>query len=77
MDPRTGSPAHDAPLSVTVLALDRALADGWATALMVLGPEAGLAAVEARPRLEALFVVQHEEGWELRMSDGMPLRRLP
>ncbi len=71
MDPRTGRP-HDSPLvSVTVVAPDCRQADGWATALMVLGPERGLAALDARPQLEGLLLVATERGLEPRYSAGM------
>lgn len=42
LDPRTGRPLIDAPAAVTVLHPSCREADGWATALTVLGPEAGL-----------------------------------
>lgn len=42
MNPRTGLPAQG-PSSVTVLCDSCARADGWATALMTLPPEAGMA----------------------------------
>ncbi|ARJ69722.1 FAD:protein FMN transferase [Paracoccus contaminans] len=42
MNPRTGLPAHGAP-AVTVLAPTCAEADAWATALLILPPEAGRA----------------------------------
>lgn len=42
IDPRTGYPVTHRLASVTVLHEHAALADGWATALNVLGPEAGL-----------------------------------
>ncbi|KAB7771976.1 thiamine biosynthesis protein ApbE [Xanthomonas maliensis] len=43
IDPRTGAPLLDAPAAVTVLAEDAMHADAWATAMTVLGAEAGLA----------------------------------
>ena len=43
IDPRTGQPLDRAPGSVAVIAESTALADGWATALNVLGPHEGLA----------------------------------
>jgi thiamine biosynthesis lipoprotein len=55
LDPRTGRPAGQAS-SVTVLAPRAVVADAWATALSVLGPE-GLDRVESRPGLEALMIV--------------------
>ena len=42
--------------SATVVAPDCTTADGWATALMVLGPEQGLPMIDARPGLEALIL---------------------
>lgn len=41
IDPRTGRPVPPAARSATVVMSSCAEADGWATALMVLGPEAG------------------------------------
>ncbi|MBB6256385.1 thiamine biosynthesis lipoprotein [Xanthomonas arboricola] len=42
-DPRTGAPVPHAPAAVTVLAPDAMQADAWATAMTVLGADAGLA----------------------------------
>lgn len=42
MDPATGYPVEHNPASVTVIAENAALADGWATAFTVLGVEKGL-----------------------------------
>ncbi|WP_136163143.1 FAD:protein FMN transferase [Sphingomonas flavalba] len=47
IDPRTGRPLANGVHSVTVLHPQCMLADAWATALTVLGPEAGLALAEA------------------------------
>jgi len=54
-DPRTGRPAMHKLASVTVLASDCMRADALATALMVLGPEAGYDKAKEL-NLEALFV---------------------
>lgn len=71
MDPRTGRPVVSSVLATTVVAPDCRSADGWATALMVLPEEAGLQAIEARPELEALWVLG--EGTDVRVvtSTGM------
>jgi FAD:protein FMN transferase len=45
-DARTGAPVQHTLLSVSVIADDAATADGWATALMVLGPTEGFALAE-------------------------------
>lgn len=57
LNPRTGqSPAQSA--SVTVLAPNAATADALSTALMVMGPEAGLALAEQLTAVEALFITK-------------------
>lgn len=60
MNPRRGAPLLDAPASVTVVARTCAEADAWATALMVLGAEAGMKLARQR-RLDALFLVRDDE----------------
>jgi thiamine biosynthesis lipoprotein len=47
LDPRTGRPASLGVVSVSVVPASAMEADAWATALTVLGAEAGLAAAEA------------------------------
>jgi len=46
IDPRTGRPLPQRGMAVSVRARSCEWADGWATALTVLGPEAGLAVAE-------------------------------
>jgi thiamine biosynthesis lipoprotein len=46
IDPRTGRPVDNGVVSVSVIAADCMTADGWATALTVLGPVDGLAMAE-------------------------------
>ena len=61
IDPRTGRPVRHPPGSVSVLDARCAVADAYATALVVLGPEAGYAlAVELD--LPALFLTVDEHG---------------
>ena len=47
-DPRTGRPIANGVRSVTVLHRQCMMADGWATALTVLGAEAGIALADQR-----------------------------
>jgi thiamine biosynthesis lipoprotein len=61
MDPRRGAPLIASPASVTVVARTCAEADAWATALMVLGAEAG-AAFATEHGLDALFLLRNEDG---------------
>ncbi len=72
LDPRTGRPALGRVASATVVAPDCRTADGWATALMVLGPDQGLPLVEARPDLDALLLLAGPDGrFEAVRSSGM------
>ena len=64
IDPRTRAPAAHRLASVTVVHPQCREADALATALFVLGPEAGLAWARAR-QLAALFVLR-EPGSGLR-----------
>jgi len=57
MDPRRGAPLLTSPASVTVVARTCALADAWATALMVLGADEGAAMAQVQG-LDALFLLR-------------------
>jgi thiamine biosynthesis lipoprotein len=62
IDPRTGQPAADAGVaSASVIADTAAVADGWATALMVLGPQ-GLGRLVSQPGVEAMLLVADPAG---------------
>ncbi len=61
LDPRTGKPVAHALASVTVLHADAIEADAWATALLVLGPDEGVARARAHG-LAALFVARDGGG---------------
>ena len=60
-DPVTGRPVSHNLASVTVLDPGRLPADGYATALMVLGVEKGLAFTEAH-RLPVFMIVRTDDG---------------
>jgi thiamine biosynthesis lipoprotein len=62
LDPRTGRPAANRVASVSILADTCTLADGLATAVMVMGPEAGLALIERLEGVEGLIVVEAPDG---------------
>jgi thiamine biosynthesis lipoprotein len=57
IDPRDGRPVSHALAAVTVVHASVAAADAWATALMVLGPQEGMA-LARRQGLAALFVTR-------------------
>lgn len=61
IDPRTARPIAHTLASVSVLRPTAALADGWATALNVLGPDEGLALATAQG-IPALFLVRAPDG---------------
>jgi thiamine biosynthesis lipoprotein len=62
LDPRTGYPVTNGVVSASVIAETCTLADGLATALMVMGPELGLKLVEKLPNVEALIMVRNQDG---------------
>lgn len=71
IDPRTGKPVEHTLVSVSVLAPDCMTADGWATALMVLGPDEGKK-IAQREKLQVLFLIQN--GQEIiSESVGFPI----
>lgn len=61
IDPRTGAPVTNGLASVCVLHPSAAYADAYATALMVLGPDAGLA-LARQLGLAALFIEHDHTG---------------
>jgi len=67
IDPRTGRPVSHALASVTVIHPDCMQADAQATALSVLGPEAGMDYAR-RHHLAALFIVAAHTGFEQHMT---------
>ena len=68
VDPRTGRPADAAP-SVTVVAPTATVADAWATALSVLGPQ-GINLLPKSAGIEAMIVLGTGEDFSIFMTDG-------
>lgn len=62
LDPRTGWPETSGVVSATVVAANCTMADGLATALMVMGPDKGVALVDRLPMVECLIVVRRPDG---------------
>lgn len=75
LDPRTGQPA-EGTRSVTIVAAESMLADALATAVFVLGPDAGMALIERLPEVEGMIVDAAGEVWESSGLRGR-LRELP
>ena len=70
IDPRTGFPIRYRGFSVSVVHPDGAMADAWATALTVLGPEDGFELAE-REGLGALFTWRSPEGVQSRATHAL------
>ena len=70
IDARTGFPVSNSVVSVTVVAPRCLTADGLATALMVLGPDKGLALARKFPHTEALMVLSTGSGFRLVQTEG-------
>lgn len=60
IDPRTGRPVEKGPASATVITSSAAVADAWATTLMVMG-EAGLTLAESEG-IAAMILRRSEDG---------------
>lgn len=74
LDPRSGYPVKNGVVSASVLASTCVFADGLATALMVMGPQKGLALVETIDGVEALIVVRRPDGQLVdHFSSGFPV----
>lgn len=72
IDPHTGYPLKTPVVSVTVIAPGCALADGWATAMYVLGREQSLKLAETEPDMEIFIIEQLPNGdFVDYMSSGM------
>ncbi|MBR9986369.1 MAG: FAD:protein FMN transferase [Desulfosarcina sp.] len=75
LDPRTGRPVTNGVVSATVVAANCTVADGLATALMVMGAEKGLALVNRLASVECLIVVRQADGSLAdHPSDGFGIR---
>lgn len=66
IDPKTGFPLSNHVVSVTIIADDCTYADGLATAVMVMGPQQGLALINRLPGVEGLIITMQADG---RLAD--------
>jgi thiamine biosynthesis lipoprotein len=72
IDPRTGAPITNPVVSASVVAPDCTRADGLATGLMVMGPEAGIALLDRLDEVEGLIVTRRADGtFQDHYSKGM------
>lgn len=70
LDPRTGWPLREdeSAQSVTVVAENATLADGFCTGIAVMGPTHGMKFVESHPQLEAV-IIDHDGN--IHISSGL------
>ena len=73
IDPVTARPVKHTLASVTVIAPNAMTADGWATALMVLGVEKGLAVAEQQ-KLAVLFISRTSDSFTDRATTAFSRR---
>jgi thiamine biosynthesis lipoprotein len=62
IDPRTGYPVSNGIVSVSIIADNCTLADGLATAVMVMGTEKGLDLIHRLEGIEALIIMENPDG---------------
>lgn len=71
IDPKTGYPARNRLLSVSVLADECSTADAYATAFMVMGLEKAKMILSAQPRLDAYFIYSDSvDVYKVDMTEG-------
>jgi len=70
IDPATGRPVEHPPMAVSVVADTTMEADGWATALLVLGPDRGYALAQARG-LAAILVTASGPSFDVHITDAL------
>ena len=70
IDPRTGKPVTHHLASVTVLHESAAMADGFATAINVLGPDDGMSLAK-KQKLPVLFIIKSDTGFVEKRSPSM------
>ena len=75
IDPATARPVEHPAMAVSVVADTAMEADGWATALLVLGPERGYSLAQARG-LAALLVTAAGSTFDVRVTDALRLHLL-
>ena len=70
IDPRDGYPIRHGLASVSVVQATAAEADAWATAINVLGPDAGFAFAEQHA-IPAYFLLRSASGFDSRYTEAM------
>ena len=76
IDPRIGRPVQHNLLSATVIAPTAAMADAYATYLMVIGLEEGKQFISSREDMEALMVYGDQEDLKVYSTKGVHSRKI-
>jgi thiamine biosynthesis lipoprotein len=71
LDPKTGYPADNGCISVTVLAPNALVADAFATGVFVMRPEMALALIERTPGLEGIIMTEENGQIRQMVSRGL------
>ena len=72
IDPKTGYPAKNTLLSATIVTKSCAVADGIATACMVMGKDSAIEYIKRNPNLNAYFVFSDSTGnFQTWMSESL------
>lgn len=75
IDPNTGYPVNNPLLSVSLFTKDATSADGWATALMVMGPEKAREVLEKQTHMQGILMYTNESGgMEVYVTPGLTNR---
>lgn len=70
INPLNGMPVADMPASVSITASDCMTADGLATAIFVLGPDAGIEVLKKIKSVEGMIAVDKGKNIEVYATDG-------
>jgi thiamine biosynthesis lipoprotein len=70
IDPRTGYPATGC-VSVTILTENAILADAYATAVFIMGPEQGMKFIERTDGMEGVIIFEQAGGLQYKISKGI------
>ena len=74
IDPRTGYPVSNGVVSVSITADNCTLADGLATAVMVMGAEKGLDLINRLERVEGMIITEKPDGrLDVNLSKGFEI----
>ncbi len=72
VNPKTGYPVEEVPMSVTVVADDCTIADALATAVFVLGPRDGIRLLNGMPNVSGIVISKSgKEGYTVDLTENL------